>query len=30
MFEKTPIGQLAAEATLNFDDHRLNNQLFLA
>ena len=29
MFEKTPIDQLVIDATLNFDDHPLSNQLFL-
>ena len=29
MFEKTPIDQLVADAILNFDDHPIDNQMFL-
>ena len=29
MFEKIPIDQLVVDATLNLDDHPLNNQLVL-
>lgn len=29
MFEKNPIDQLVADAVLNFDDHRIDNQMTL-
>lgn len=29
MFEKNPIDQLVADALLNFDDHRIDNQMNL-